>query len=240
MSRATGDRTVAGVAEDKIREDRFLEFIELTAKPRETRGNNPARALRRDGAIPAVIYGPGKEARALSVSIYDMEQVIKATKTLQVFVKLTIDGGGTHTTMLKELQRHPVNGKFLHADFYEVAMDQKVNIMLPVVTVGKSRGVEMGGMLQVIRHEIEAYCIPSAIPEVIEIDISDLDIGDSVHVEDIEVEGDVELVHDVNFTILTILSIRKEEEEEVEEGEEGAVEAEGEAEAEGAEAPAAE
>ena len=219
-----------------------MEFIELTAKPRETRGNNPARALRREGAIPAVLYGPGKETQPVSVSIYDMEQVIKATKTLQVFVKLNVEGGGSHTTMLKELQRHPVSGKFLHADFYEVAKGQKVNVMIPVVTVGKSKGVEEGGMLQVIRHEIEAYCLPSAIPEVIEIDITDLAIGDSVHVEDIEVEGEVELVHDVNFTILTILSIRREEEEEeeeVEEGEEGAAETEGEAEGEGAEAPTA-
>lgn len=218
-----------------------MEFIELAAKPRATRGNNPARAMRRDGAIPAVIYGPGKETRALSVSIYDMEQVIKATKTLQAFVKLNIQGGGTHTTMLKELQRHPVSGRFLHADFYEVAVDQKVNVTIPVVTVGQSKGVEMGGVLQIIRHEIEAICVPAAIPDLIEIDISELDIGDSVHIEDIEVEGDVELVHDVNFTILTIVSARQEEEE-VEEGEEdeGEAAAEAEGEAEGAEEPAAE
>jgi large subunit ribosomal protein L25 len=220
-----------------------LEFIELKAQPRATRGNSPARALRRDGAIPAVIYGPGKETKALSVSVYDMEQVVKATKTLQVFVKLKIEGGGTHTAMLNELQRHPVSGSYLHADFYEIATDQKVNIMIPIVTTGKSQGVEMGGVLQIIRHEIEAYCVPSAIPESIEVDITELGIGDSVHIEDIAVEGDVELVHDVNFTILTVLATRKEEEEEVEEGEEGE-EGEGEAEAGGeaedAEAPAAE
>lgn len=218
-----------------------MEFIELSAKPRGTRGNSPARALRRDGLIPAVIYGAGKETEALSVSVYDMEQVIKATKTLQAFVKLNIQGGGTHTTMLKELQRHPVSGRFLHADFYEVAVDQKVNVTIPVVTVGQSKGVEMGGVLQIIRHEIEAICVPAAIPDLIEIDISELDIGDSVHIEDIEVEGDVELVHDVNFTILTIVSARQEEEE-VEEGEEdeGEAAAEAEGEAEGAEEPAAE
>jgi large subunit ribosomal protein L25 len=99
----------------------------------------------------------------------------------------------------------------------------------------------MGGMLQIIRHEVEAYCTPTNIPEVIEIDITDLDIGESVHVEDIELEGDVELVHDVNFTILTVLSIRRAEEEEGEEGEEAEGEGEGEAEeGEGAEEPATE
>jgi len=217
-----------------------LEFFELAAKPRTTRGNSPARALRRDGYLPAVLYGHGKETIALSVTIYDMEQVIKKTKTLQVFVNLEIEGQGKRTVMLKELQRHPVSGNFIHADFYEVALDRKINVMLPIVTVGQSKGVEMGGMLQIIRHEVEAYCTPTNIPEVIEIDITDLDIGESVHVEDIELEGDIELVHDVNFTILTVLSIRRTEEEE--EGEEGE-EAEGEGEAEegeGAEEPAAE
>ncbi len=211
-----------------------MEFFELATKLRTTRGNSPARALRRDGYLPAVIYGPGKETVALSVSVYDMEQVIKKTKTLQVFVNLAIEGQGIRTAMLKELQRHPVSGNFIHADFYEVAMDRKINVMIPIVTVGQSKGVELGGMLQVIRHEVEAFCIPSNIPEVIEIDISDLDIGESVHIEDIELEGDVELVHDVNFTILTVLSARQAEEEpeEVEE-------AEGEAE-ESAEEPAAE
>jgi large subunit ribosomal protein L25 len=214
-----------------------LEFFELATKLRTTRGNSPARALRRDGYLPAVIYGPGKETIALSVSVYDMEQVIKKTKTLQVFVNLAIEGQGIRTAMLKELQRHPVSGNFIHADFYEVAMDRKINVMIPIVTVGQSKGVELGGMLQIIRHEVEAFCIPSNIPEVIEIDITDLDIGESVHVEDIELEGDVELVHDVNFTILTVLSIRKAEDEEGEEGEE----TEGETEAEeGAEEPAAE
>ncbi len=214
-----------------------MEFFELATKLRTTRGNSPARALRRDGYLPAVIYGPGKETIALSVSVYDMEQVIKKTKTLQVFVNLAIEGQGIRTAMLKELQRHPVSGNFIHADFYEVAMDRKINVMIPIVTVGQSKGVELGGMLQIIRHEVEAFCIPSNIPEVIEIDITDLDIGESVHVEDIELEGDVEILHDVNFTILTVLSIRKAEEEEGEEGEE----TEGEAEAEeGAEEPAAE
>ena len=203
-----------------------MEFFELAAKLRTTRGNSPARALRRDGNLPSVIYGPGKETVALSVSVYDMEQVIKKTKTLQVFVNLAIEGQGTRSAMLKELQRHPVSGNFIHADFYEVAMDRKINVMIPIVTVGQSKGVELGGMLQIIRHEVEAYCIPSNIPEVIEIDITDLDIGESVHVEDIQLEGDVELVHDVNFTVLTVLSTRKLDE--AEEGEE----AEGEAEAE--------
>lgn len=209
-----------------------MEFHNLTAKPRTTKGNSPARALRRDGVIPAVIYGPGKAPVALSVNVYDLEQVLKAADTRQVFVNLSIEGADTRLAMLKELQRHPVKGSFIHADFYEVAMDRKVHVMVPVTTVGKCIGVEMGGMLQIIRRELEALCIPTDIPKKIEIDITDLNMGESVHVEDIELEGDVELVHDVNFTVLTVLSGRKAEEKETEEGEEAL------AEEETAEAPA--
>jgi large subunit ribosomal protein L25 len=198
-----------------------LEFLKLTAKPRTTRGNSPARALRRDGAIPAVIYGPGKASVALSVNVYDLQQALKAAGSRQIFVDLAIEGGETRKAMLKELQQHPVNGSFIHADFYEVALDRKMRVMIPVTTVGKCQGVEMGGMIQLIRRELEALCIPSDIPEMIEIDITELDVGDSVHVEDIAMTGDVELVHDVNFTILTVLDGREEEVEEVEEDEEG-------------------
>ena len=211
-----------------------MDFHNLTAKPRTTKGNSPARVLRRDGAIPAVIYGPGKEPVSLSVNVYDLEQVLKAADTRQVFVNLSVEGSGTRLAMLKELQRHPVKGSFIHADFYEVAMDRKVHVMVPVTTVGKCIGVEMGGMLQIIRRELEALCVPSDIPKKIEIDVTDLNMGESVHVEDIELEGDVELVHEVNFTILTVLSGRKaEEDKEAEEGEEEAL-----AEEETAEAPA--
>jgi len=213
-----------------------LEFLELKAKPRTTKGNSPARALRRDGAIPAVIYGPGKASVALSVNVYDLEQALKGAGGRQIFVDLAIEGGEIRKAMLKELQRHPVNGSFIHADFYEVALDRKMRVMIPVTTVGKCQGVEMGGMLQIIRRELEALCFPTDIPDEIEIDITELDMGESVHVEDITLEGDVELVHDVNFTVLTILAGR-EEEEEVEEGEEGEEGEVAEGEEETAEAP---
>ena len=213
-----------------------MEFLELKAKPRTTKGNSPARALRRDGAIPAVIYGPGKASVALSVNVYDLEQALKGAGGRQIFVDLAIEGGEIRKAMLKELQRHPVNGSFIHADFYEVALDRKMRVMIPVTTVGKCQGIEMGGMLQIIRRELEALCFPTDIPDEIEIDITELDMGESVHVEDITLEGDVELVHDVNFTVLTILAGR-EEEEEVEEGEEGEEGEVAEGEEETAEAP---
>lgn len=131
--------------------------------------------------------------------------------------------------MIKEMQVNPVTNAFIHVDFFEISADRKIRVNVPVLTEGKSEGVERGGMLQLIRRELEVLCMPGEIPESITIDVSDLDIGDSVHVLDIPLEGDIELPTEANFTVLTVTSAKVEEEEEVEEEE---LEGEGEEEAE--------
>ena len=135
--------------------------------------------------------------------------------------------------MVKELQTHPVSRNFLHVDFYEIAMDRKIKVKVPIVTTGIAKGVELGGVLQIIRREIEVLCLPFEVPESFEIDISDLDIGDSIHVKDISQEGEIEFLEDEHFTVVTLLTPKIEEEEEPpeeeeEEAEEAAVEGEAE------------
>lgn len=199
-----------------------MNNIELKAETRTTTGNSPARALRRAGRIPAILYGSGSEPVMISIETNEMETIIKEGNVGRSIFDIAVDGGkDARAAMIKELQTDPVSHDILHIDFYEVNMDRKVKVMVPVIATGKSAGVEMGGMLQIIRRELEVLCLPNAIPQDITIDITDLDIGNSVHVEDISLEGDVEIPHEVNFTVLTILSPKKaEEEEEVEEEEE--------------------
>lgn len=210
-----------------------MNNIELKVETRTTTGNSPARALRRAGRIPAVLYGSGSEPVMLSVDTMEMETIIKEGSVGRSIFNLAVDGGKKiRASMIKELQTHPVTRDILHIDFYEVNMDRKVKVMVPVTANGKSVGVEMGGMLQIIRRELEVLCLPNAIPQEIAIDITDLDIGDSVHVEDIALEGDVEIAHEVNFTVLTILSAKKAEAEAAEEEAEEMAEAEVAAEAE--------
>lgn len=210
-----------------------MNNIELKAETRTTTGNNPARALRRAGRTPAILYGAETEPVMLSIDTSEMENIIKQGNVGRSIINLAVDGGKkSRAAMIKELQTHPVSDDILHIDFYEVNMARKVKVMVPVVATGKSVGVEMGGMLQIIRRELEVLCLPNAIPQEIAIDITDLDIGNSVHVEDISLEGDVEIPHEVDFTVLTILSPKKAEAEEVEEEEEELVEAEEAAEAE--------
>jgi large subunit ribosomal protein L25 len=220
-----------------------LERFELKAKIRKTMGNGPARVLRREGRIPAVLYGPKTEPALLSVEIRDLEQIFKTGNVGQVLLNLVIQNGqeSTRPAMIKELQAHPVSGKFLHIDFYEIDLERKIRVGVPIVTTGQPIGIENGGMLQIVRREIEVLCLPTQIPESIEVDVTDLDVGDSIHVEEIQVEGDAEIPADVNFTVITILApkVEAEPEEEEEELDEEAAEAEGEEGADEKEAPEA-
>jgi large subunit ribosomal protein L25 len=135
--------------------------------------------------------------------------------------------------MVKELQSHPLSGELIHVDFYEFKEDEKIRVSVPVVITGKSAGVEVGGLLQIVRRELEVLCLPMEMPESIEIDVTNLEIGDSVHVDDISAEKGVEILADVNFTVVTVTSPKMVEEPEEEELEEGmAEEAEGEQEGE--------
>jgi len=199
-----------------------LEQLELKATVRKATGNGPARVLRQAGEIPAVLYGRKTEPMSLSVNIRDLEYLTRKGNISQLLFDILIENGKTQTkkVMIKELQTHPVTRDFLHVDFYEIDMQRKVTVGVPVVTTGKSVGVERGGILQIVRRELEVLCLPGNIPSEITIDITDLDIGDSVHVDEIPLASDVELEDtDVNFTILTVVAPRVEAEPEPEEEE---------------------
>lgn len=214
--------------------------IELQATVRKSVGNGPARVLRRAGQIPAVLYGRKIEPVLLSVNTKDLEQILKKGSFGQFILTLVIQNGKkmTKPAIIKELQTHPVSGSLIHIDFYEVDMKRQIKVMVPVVTTGKSVGIEEGGLLNIVRRELEVFCLPGDIPEAIEIDISELGIGDSIHLEDLPLGENVEVVTDVNFTVVTVLSpkveeeVVEEEEEELEGEEEGAEGEAAEAEAE--------
>ncbi len=200
-----------------------MEKLELKATIRKTVGNGPARELRRQGMIPAVLYGPNSEPIMLSVVIREFEHIIKFGNIGQLLLNLVIQNGKkqTKTVMIKELQTQPVSEKLLHIDFYEVAMDQKIKVSIPVVTIGEAKGVETGGILQIVRHNVDVFCFPNEIPESIVVDISNMEIGDSLHIGDVSLDEAIELADEANFTVVTVLTPKVEEVEEEEEEEEG-------------------
>lgn len=144
----------------------------------------------------------------LSVSTYDIERLLSKINYAQSILKLEVENGQSFekTVMIKEIQTAPLTRNFLHMDLYEVDMKRKLTVTVPIVTTGISKGVEAGGTLQIIRRELEVNCLPTDIPEQVTVDISDLEIGDSIHVNELKVDGEVEIPFDVNFTILTVVA----------------------------------
>lgn len=201
-----------------------MEQLDLKTVVRQTTGNGPARRLRQDGKVPAVVYGANTESISLTVDIAELERIMKVGSTASLLFNLIVENGDTQTkkAMIKEIQRDPVSRKILHVDFYEVDMNKKILVPVPVVATGKSEGVELGGMLQIIRRELDVLCLPDRIPQSIEVDITDLDIGGSVHVDEIQLGEEIEVPFDVNFTVLTVVApvVEAVEEEEGEEAEE--------------------
>ena len=198
-----------------------MELIELNAKSRELSGKGAARKLRSNNAIPAIVYGAKKDPEMLSINTSEFVKIIREHGSMGLFFNLNIEGdsGKKKSVMLKDMQMDTFSLNYLHIDLHEIDMDAMVTITVSVETVGESMGVKEGGLLQIIRRELDVVCKPSDAPDNIQIDITNLDVGDAVHVEDIDLGENVEIPHEVNFTIITIVAPTVEEEE-VEEDEE--------------------
>ena len=201
-----------------------MELIELNAKTRESKGKGAARKLRSANGIPAIMYGAKTDPVMLSLEAAELDKIIRENGSSGLFFNLKLDGSGQKTVMLKDLQMDPFGMKYYHADLQEIDMDTQISVVVPVETEGVCKGVKEGGILQIIRRELEVLCKPSDTPESVVVDISDLDIGEAIHVEDIDLGAAVEIPHDVNFTVVTIIpptsSAQEEEEEVLEEAEE--------------------
>lgn len=189
---------------------------ELNVTLREESGKGVARKLRANGQVPAVVYGKGMEPCAIAFESKDLNSAISGESGWNTLISLkgaaALEG---KVVVLKDLERQPISREMVCADFHAIDLSKKVNFMVPVVPVGKSVGENEGGTLQVIRHELEVFCLPTAVPQSIEIDVTALNIGDVVHVEEVAVPEGAEIPFDVNFTVLTVKG-HKEEEEEVE------------------------
>ena len=210
----------------------------LAAEARNETGKGVARKLRSAGRIPAVLYGKGTESRSLSVDHELLDTLLHASGAgLNTLIDLEVDGG-SQKVLLKALQREPVGGDYLHADFYQVDLSRRVTVSVPLHFVGIPRGVAMDeGILDHPVREVELECLPTSIPESIEVDVSSLALNESLHVSDLVLPADSEMKSDAALTVAAVAPPKAVEEEEVAEveGEEGL---EGEPEVEGGEAAA--
>jgi len=181
-----------------------MQEITITAKKRESAGKGVARKLRASGRIPGVFYGKGREPIPIDLDATQFEQILRHLESESIIVNLDIDGNASKA-LLREVQYGPIRDKLLHADFYQVAMDQEINISVPIHFEGVSTGVKNDGcIMQTVMRELEISCLPDRIPQSVDIDVSEMAIGDSVHVRDLDLKG-IKVISDHNRTIVTII-----------------------------------
>jgi large subunit ribosomal protein L25 len=181
--------------------------VQVVAQRRIESGKNEARRLRQQDMVPAVFYGPGSPATALTVPLIRMEKLFREMGEEQKLLNLIIEDGAIRIdkqVMLREIQVHPARRQLLHVDFYEVAMDQAIEVNVPLEVKGKPVGVEKGGSLNVLARFLTVRCLPGEIPEKVEIDVSALEIGQTLHVSDLVSVVAFELADDGGLPVATI------------------------------------
>jgi large subunit ribosomal protein L25 len=205
----------------------------LDAVKRNTRGKNEARRLRAAGRLPAVVYGAQKIGDApapesVSVDPKPFLRILHSASGFNTLITLKVEGGGEARVLAKNVQLDPVTHHPLHADFYRVNMDRKIQVTVPITLRGESRGVKQdGGVLDFVHREIEVEVLPANIPDSIVVDISELGIGDSVHVRDLAADAAWTPITDADQMIVHIVTIKVVEEAAPAAGAEGAAPAAG-------------
>ncbi len=183
-----------------------MERLDITAQKRERVGKGAARALRREGEIPAVLYRKGV-SEPIRISKKEFLRVYKKIKGENVLINLNFSDGTSKLAVIKDYQVDPVTGELLHTDFQEILLTEKVRVTVRVITTGIPIGVkEKGGILQHGLREIEIEALPDKIPGHIEVDVSSLDVGQSIHVRDLKLPQDVRVFTDGDEVIATITS----------------------------------
>lgn len=184
------------------------DLLTLSAEPRDRAGKGASRALRREGRVPAVIYGDNKEPISIHVEEKMLVKLLGTGHFMNSVVEIDLNGEKTRT-LPKDVAFHVVTDRPIHADFFRIAKDATVRVEVPVSFVNeeKSPGLKRGGVLNIVRHEVELICDADKIPDDIEIDVTGFDVGDSIHISHVKLpEGAKSAITDRDFTIATVVA----------------------------------
>jgi large subunit ribosomal protein L25 len=185
------------------------EQLTLSAETRERAGKGASRAMRREGRVPAVVYGNKEEPLAIHVEEKALIKALSGGHFMNSVVMIEVGGGTTARTLPKDVQFHPVTDRPLHVDFLRISEHSQVQVAVPIRFTGEeqSRGLKRGGVLNAVRHELELVCDAAEIPDEIEISLAGLDIGDSLHISAVTLpQGTSSAITDRDFTIATIVA----------------------------------
>lgn len=208
-----------------------MQELSLAVETRDNSGKGVARKLRSAGTVPAVLYGRKLGPQKLGVPGRELGRLLKAAGRGNVIIELAVGKDKPEKVLLKDVQRHPVSEEIIHVDFLRIDPTKKLHVDVPIKVVGTPEGVKAGGMMEIVRREVEVSCLPDDIPPYLEVDVTALEINDALHVSDLTIEKG-EIITPAERTIVTVQPpIVAKVTEEAEAGEEG----EGEEGAEGAE-----
>lgn len=218
-----------------------MERIKIKANSREKTRKSERKKLRREGNVPAVVYGRELESKSLTVSVKDLNRVLGTSAGENVLLALDIEEEkGEHPVMFKEIQRDPIKDHFLHVDFYAIDLKEKIEVSVPLNIIGEPKGVEEGGVPQYQMREIELSCLPTNIPHSIEVDVSEVDLNESLNAGELPLPEGAELVTDSEETVMSVVVVEEEPAAPAEETDEELEEGEGIGEEEGEEEEAGE
>jgi len=188
-----------------------MQRIQLSVSLREAQGKGGARKLRSKGLIPGVIYGKGLKNINVEVNPKEFSKALSGSSGMNTLLEVDVPQHGKLTAMLKDYQADNLTRKFTHVDFVTIDLSKKIKVDVPVVLVGKAEGVKEGGILEQVRRELNVICLPTGIPKSIDVDVSALKIGQSIHIDDLKLPPDIEVPHDQNFTIASVVAPKAEE-----------------------------
>ena len=181
--------------------------VKFAVEARETRGKGQARRLRMRGFAPGIVYGGGREATSIAFDAADFERLLETSHGgINTLIDLEGDAAVSGRTVIaKELQREPVRGGLVHVDFFEIDLKAKLEVEVPIHLIGIPAGVVLGGVLDQQQREVLLLCMPDSIPDEIEVDVSGMELGDSLHVSDLSVPPGTEFHVDQSLTVATVL-----------------------------------
>ena len=203
-----------------------MAIATLTATPRSETGKGAARKLRAERRIPAVIYGHHREPQALSLDGRELDKLLDRIAAETTVVELALSSGPTRT-LIREIQRHPFRRQVLHVDFQELVAGERITVDVPIVLIGSPNGVRNeGGVLDQVMRQVNVDVDPSAIPNHIDLDVTNLELNESLHVSDLKLPEDVRILDDLNATVCVVSPPRVVEEAPAVEAVEGIAEPE--------------
>ena len=182
----------------------------LDAQARSDRGKGVARKLRQSGKVPAIIYGHSRQPQSLAIDTRELERLLERVAAASTVIELAIDGR-TARTLIREIQRHPVKRSIIHVDFQELVAGEMVTVSIPLVFVGSAEGVRGGGILDQVMHALEIRVDPANIPNHVDVDVTPLQIGHSIHVRELNIPTGVEVLDDEDATVCTVSAPRASE-----------------------------